>query len=546
MELPKVFTYSRSRLFLVLLLLLLGLFFRTVNLANPVYWVDEVATSIRVAGYTRAEVVSELADGRLLQVEDLQHYQHLSAEKNWSDTLAALQHSPEHAPLYFLLARAWSHAFGSSVVAMRSFSVLLSVLALPCLFVLSWELFASVEVAALAMGLLAVSPFFVAYAQEARPYSLWSGVLLVNGWLLLRALRCQDKFSWWGYGITAAVALYTSLLSSLVLLAQGMYVRQLEQGRWSTGMRNYLLAFTGAIGVFTPWLGVMAQHWGSLQDNTTWSRSSLGILPMLMIWLYNVAVLYFDVPVVASPVWIGLLEVLIALAVAGLIGFAVYFLCQHSAKWQWLFVLSLIVAIPGWLILLDLVRGNQLSTAARYMIPSQLGIQLAMAYLLVKQPVIVRKNNQQHIWKGIICLLITLSLISCLFQLKQPPKYQKSRNLHNQPIATILNQAQSPLVWAEPEQAIDLISLSYTLKPEIEIQFFAEPFADFFPKANSILTSRSCQNVFLFNPSTTLKKYLQSQSQWKVEEAYQPQRLIADEIALSLWSIAPLDPHCSS
>lgn len=267
---------------------------------------------------------------------------------------------------------------------------------------------------------------------------------------------------------------------------------------------------------------------------------------MMMIWLYNVAVLYFDVPVVTSPVWIGLLEVSIALAVTGLIGFAIYFLYRQTEIWQWLFVLSLIVAIPLWFILLDLVRGNQLSTAARYMMPSQLGIQLAMAYLLAKQPFIVNKANQKQIWKGIVFLLITLSLISCLFQLNQPPRYQKSRNLHNQPIATILNQAQSPLVWAEPEQAIDLISLSYRLKPEIKVQFFSQPFAESFAKTNLISTLQQCQNTFLFNPSETLKQYIQSQPQWKLKEVYQPQRLIADEIALSLWTIAPSDSDCSS
>jgi uncharacterized membrane protein len=50
---------------LVILLLILGIFFRIAYLDRKVYWVDEVATSIRVAGYTRTEVMEEISDKTL-------------------------------------------------------------------------------------------------------------------------------------------------------------------------------------------------------------------------------------------------------------------------------------------------------------------------------------------------------------------------------------------------------------------------------------------------------------------------------------------------
>ena len=529
----------RSEVLAIGVLILLGIFFRVVNLGERVYWVDEVATSIRVAGYTRAEVVSELADGRLLQVEDLQHYQHLSAEKNWSDTLAALQHSPEHAPLYFLLARAWSHAFGSSVVAMRSFSVLLSVLALPCLFVLSWELFASVEVAALAMGLLAVSPFFVAYAQEARPYSLWSGVLLVNGWLLLRALRCQDKFSWWGYGITAAVALYTSLLSSLVLLAQGMYVRQLEQGRWSTGMRNYLLAFTGAIGVFTPWLGVMAQHWGSLQDNTTWMRDPLNYLSMTAIWLYSLVILFFDVPVSTALNGATIAKIFTALAVLSLMGFSLYWLCRQTSKRVCLFVLTLTLPVPLALIAIDLILNGQASATPRYLIPCQLGLLLAIAYLVGQKTKVVSGTSNQHFyqqfWRGVAVFLFSISLLSNIINLNRIPDYQKARNRENGSIATILNQANQPLLITEPDNAMDLLSLSHGLNSTVQAQISS---------INLPLRLSQCRTVFWLSPSDSFKQKTEQINDFILKEVYQPTLLTSDDVYLSLWQIKNSNPAC--
>jgi hypothetical protein len=339
-----------------------------------------------------------------------------------------------------------------------------------------------------------------------------------------------------------------------VLLGQGGYVVWLGRSRPMGRIQPFVLSLSGAMASFLPWLWIIAQQWSTLQDNTTWSRRALSFLPMMAIWLYNVAVLYFDVPVVVSPLWIGLIEVAIALVVTSLMGFSIYFLCRHTSKAHWLFVVSSIAAIPLWLMGLDLVRGNQLSTAARYMMPSLLGIQLAMAYLLSHQIHSAVQSNRKRFWQGIVLLLIVLSLISCVFQLYQSPKYQKSRNLHNQPIATILNQANSPLLLAESTQTLDVISLSYGLKSEIQIQIFPEHFFEKqLVEKQSILNFTQCQDVFIFSPSPALQTQMRtqmqtlsrSQSAWTMQAVYQPRQLIADEIILSLWSVIPPRASCS-
>lgn len=46
---------------LFIIIIFLGIFFRITNIENKVYWVDEVATSIRVSGYTKQEVTQNLA-----------------------------------------------------------------------------------------------------------------------------------------------------------------------------------------------------------------------------------------------------------------------------------------------------------------------------------------------------------------------------------------------------------------------------------------------------------------------------------------------------
>jgi len=67
--------------FLIVILLVLGVFFRFANLDLKVYWHDEVYTSFRIAGYTRKELVPQVFNGKVMNPEDLQKYQRPRPEK---------------------------------------------------------------------------------------------------------------------------------------------------------------------------------------------------------------------------------------------------------------------------------------------------------------------------------------------------------------------------------------------------------------------------------------------------------------------------------
>ncbi|HHP7245612.1 MAG TPA: glycosyltransferase family 39 protein, partial [Elainellaceae cyanobacterium] len=172
---------------LILVLLILGVFFRVVNLDSKVYWHDEVFTSIRAAGYVGDEIESQLFNGTVLSADDLLVYQRLTPDKGIDDTLYALTTHPEHPPLYYLMVRGWMELFGSSVAAIRSLSVLSSLLTFPALYWLCLELFGSAMVGGMAIALFAVSPFHILYAQEARHYSLWTLATILSCAALLRA-----------------------------------------------------------------------------------------------------------------------------------------------------------------------------------------------------------------------------------------------------------------------------------------------------------------------------------------------------------------------
>jgi uncharacterized membrane protein len=527
---------------LILVMLLIGLFMRTVNLDQPIYWVDEVATSIRISGYTTSEVTQYLATGEPLTVDDLQHYQHISGDRTWTDTFHALTQSPEHAPLYFILARLWGQQWGSSVIALRSLSVFFSLISIVALIWLCWELFFSLHIGWLAGGLLAVSPFFIAYAQEARPYSLWTLMLIVTNGALLRALRLNTISTWSGYAVSLVILLYTSLLSVFVALGFSIYgwalTKRRRQEQTTPAMNNQhrFFWFNGlGLCAFSPWLFVVISSWQTLQSNTTWMREAMDGWVMLGIWGYSLAVLIFDVPVSLDVSVSTLIKVAIALIVLGLMAYAFYTLFLVRSSRVWLCVVLLSVPTPLILIGLDLLFKEQASTAARYLIPCHLGILIAIAHLFDMKINRLGSSKSRMWWRSVMLSTIALCLISSLSHWNVPAKYQKSRNLSNPAIAAILNQAESPLLFAESGQTLDILSLSHLLDADMTIQLFSTP--QMMAKLAALPQS---MELFIFNPSLDLQSYIRGDRRLCFTEVYSPQQLIQEELTLSLWKVTLL------
>ncbi|NER07139.1 MAG: hypothetical protein F6K17_33465 [Okeania sp. SIO3C4] len=160
-----------------------------------------------------------VADGQPRSPAELWQFVVAPSDRDRRTTLDALVQSPEHAPLYFLLAREWSARFGASPATLRLLSVVLSLLTLPMLAWLCWEWLYSSLAGGIAAALLAISPLFISYAQEARPYSLWLFLLVLSGGLLMRAWRRGNNGLWIGYGIALTLTLYTSLLSLPIVIS---------------------------------------------------------------------------------------------------------------------------------------------------------------------------------------------------------------------------------------------------------------------------------------------------------------------------------------
>ena len=517
-----VLNTSKQWLFIIVIFFLLGITFRIINLENKIYWVDEVATSVRISGFTKQQIIDEVNNQELIPLKNLLNYQHNN--NTFTNTWNALTKSPEQAPLYFIIAKIWTNIWGSSIIKLRVLSVIFSLLALPCVYWLCQELFDSAKVGLFASSFLAISPLYVTYAQEARPYSFWLISLLLSQIFLIRSLKKNYLLNWLLYGFFIITSIYTSLLSFPIIIAQIIYVLIIKKDKLLRQLTVVLISLIA----FIPWLLILRENWQLFQDNTIWMKSSLDLGTMIIIWIYSISTVFIESPIYPYLHPVTILRIIIDVNLFILIIISLYFVCKKTDKKVWLFILVQLI-IPLFIIrCLDLIWGGQRSTAIRYMMPSYLFIHISIAYLFAQKISGWTKNKTENIWKIILGILLFIQLSSCIFMLDKSPQYQKTRNLYNPVIAEIINDSSNPIILTEPDNILDAISLSYLVTNNALFHLIKEQ--------EQFMTLPKEKTVFLLKPSLGLQKKI-TQQKFSLTQVYKPRLLSDSEIYLSLWKL---------
>ena len=323
---------------LIVVLLIIGIFFRFYNLDRKVYWHDEAYTSLRIAGYTTKELVQQVFDNQIIDREALQKYQRPNSEKNLGHTLNSLAtEDPQHPPLYYAIARTWVQIFGYSPATIRSFSVLISLLVFPCVYWLCWELFGTPLVGWVAIALFAVSPFQLVYAQEAREYILWMVTILLSSAALLRAMRIKTKLSWVIYTVTVALQLYTFPFSLLVMAGHGIYVLATEGYRFSKTLMAYAVSSIAGLIAFLPWFMIISNNLSQAEEPTSWTTKKVNLLSLSKVWIGNISRIFFDVNIDSNDLVIYLIIIILTILI--LVGYSIYFLARKAPKRASVFML---------------------------------------------------------------------------------------------------------------------------------------------------------------------------------------------------------------
>ena len=165
-----------------------------------------------------------------------------------------LQFLEPHPPLDYALLHFWTGIVGNSEWAIRFTSLIFSVLAIPLIYQLG-VLLDGDETGLWAALLLAVNPFQLWHAQEARMYAISAALGLASAVALLQAIRSDKGRFWVAYVLLSVFNAYTHYYALFLILAMGIYWLALWP-RVRHSWRHWLAAQVGILLLYLPWLFV--------------------------------------------------------------------------------------------------------------------------------------------------------------------------------------------------------------------------------------------------------------------------------------------------
>ncbi|MFO7029072.1 glycosyl transferase family 39 [Limnospira fusiformis CCALA 023] len=510
---PKVFTGGSPRRLVILLMIVivLGVFFRFASLDRKLYSHDEVFTNLRSAGFTREQVDQQLFSDRIFTPSELLEYQRLKPDSTAADTLASLHRNPHHPPLYYLIARGWMRGFGSSILASRLLPAVISLISLPLIYALAWELFQSPLISLMATALLAVSPVDVLLAQTARQYSLMTALIIASSLMLLKGSRTNNWLWWLGYVITCTLGLYTHLFFGLVIASHigwgilifGSEPRRNYKPRPSLFFIQLAISICLTVVLYLPWITVIIHNWEQAQDLTSWTHQSMSLLDLSKFWMLSFTSVLVDIDFGFNSFWTYLFRLPFLL----LIIYALYYVSETNDSQTGLFILTAILIPFILLVLPDFLWGGQRSSVTRYLIACFPAIQMAIAFLLVTHLNTGRQSllDGEKLWLWVLAILLSSSIISLGLSTVSSTWWDKGLSYFNHQVATEINQANSSVVISDAGNGTntgDLISLSYLLdNNEVKLILMSnQPSLQLIPENSTI---------FVFRPSQELQELLQ-------------------------------------
>jgi uncharacterized membrane protein len=200
---------------------------------------------------------------------------HLGAESLWFDegyTAWLVNHSPGEIirliradtapPRYYLTLHAWTVLFGRNEAALRSLSVVFSVLTLLAAMSISWRMLRVPMAVAFVMGAMSLSYLQFWFAREARAYAMM-GFLGVAAFDCMQRHLAGGKKRWLvAMALLIAAAMYTHNMMApyvLALLAALLVHAGVESPRRRVG--EFALVCLAAALLYLPWalFGLKAQ-----------------------------------------------------------------------------------------------------------------------------------------------------------------------------------------------------------------------------------------------------------------------------------------------
>ncbi len=241
---------------------------RLYRLGSEDYWLDELH-SLADSAASRGEFEA-IPHGVILQ--SAPRFTELTPESTWPAVWRAME-VDTHPPTYFLFLLSWRRLFGDGEFAVRTLSILLSVLSILPVALILREYGRSRAALGVAV-LLAVAFAHIHIAQEARPYSLGLLFVSISYYAFVKMEVGWNGFDrrkriLWGvtYGLAVYLAVLTHYFTVLALAGQAVVVAVRVRGTLRrTWLTIVMLAVVGfAVTWGRQWYGqlgnILSQDW---------------------------------------------------------------------------------------------------------------------------------------------------------------------------------------------------------------------------------------------------------------------------------------------
>ena len=207
----------------------IALAIRLMNLSAKAPWGDEMSTILFSMGNSSRLIPLN----EIISVDQfLRPLQETPGSTPW-DAARYLLAENNHPPAYFALAHPWMELFArpdgyAPLWAARALSAIFGALGVPAIYLLAWVSFRDRAIAILCAALMAVSPFGVFLAQEARHYTL--AILMVIASLScfvlsVRALSEGKTPSWMttiSWIVVNALSISVHYFSGITIVAEAL------------------------------------------------------------------------------------------------------------------------------------------------------------------------------------------------------------------------------------------------------------------------------------------------------------------------------------
>lgn len=128
-----------------------------------------------------------------------------------------------HVPLYFVAVRAWETLVGETPIAIRSFSLLCTLVSIPIFYALVRRMY-GVTTAMMTIVLVISSPFLLWYSAEGRMYTLLLLLTVINHYAFFRLWTRGERSAYWPlYIFSLALGAMTHYFFLFIPLMQGIF-----------------------------------------------------------------------------------------------------------------------------------------------------------------------------------------------------------------------------------------------------------------------------------------------------------------------------------